>query len=242
MNLNYALRRMLPNFFTFANMFCGFAAVVSVHQQNYYTAVALIAIAAVADSLDGLMARLTKTSSKFGVELDSLADVISFGFAPAFLIYATDLHQIHPWGLLASGVFMFAGAFRLARFNVELVGFDKNYFRGLPIPTSALTLTSFVFLHTLWENSSPYTSYSSLALVIALSYLMISHIKYDTLPAITFEGLKQKPVFTAFLLISLLVTIWTEGMALFYVFTIFIVFGIFRHILSFFKRGEATHK
>ena len=237
MNSNYALRRLLPNFFTFANMFCGFIAVVAVHQQNYYIAVLLIAIAAVADSLDGLMARLTKTSSRFGVELDSLADVISFGFAPAFLIYSTELYQLHPWGLLAAGLFLFAGAFRLARFNIELVGYDKNYFKGLPIPTSALTLTSFVFLRTSWENHSPISAYTSLLLVISLAYLMVSHIKYDTLPAITIEGLKQKPVFTAFLFIALILTIATQGTALFYVFIIFIVFGIFRYIISFFKSG-----
>jgi CDP-diacylglycerol--serine O-phosphatidyltransferase len=222
---------------TFANMLGGFIAVILISQSNYILAMIFIAIATIADALDGVMARLTKTSSKFGVELDSLADVISFGFAPAFLLYTTHLIHFGNWGILAAGAYIFAGAFRLARFNVELVGFDKNYFNGLPIPTAALTVVSFELMHQLGAGSSQVSDFTSLLLVLSVAFLMISHVKYDTLPALTVEGIKRKPYFVLFLLASAIAVIASCGYATFYVFILFNIFGIIRYIFFFFKKG-----
>jgi CDP-diacylglycerol---serine O-phosphatidyltransferase len=237
MDLGYSAKRTLPNLCTFANMFGGFISVILTSQGNYIWATIFIAIAAIADALDGVMARLTKTSSKFGVELDSLGDVISFGFAPAFLMYTAHLYHFGYWGILAGGVFIFAGAFRLARFNVELVGFDKSYFKGLPIPTGALTVVSFEFMNQLGGNRSPVLDSVSLLLVLSVAFLMVSHVKYDTLPAISLEGIKRKPVFVLFLLVSAIAVIVSRGYATFYVFILFNIFGIIRYIFLFFRKG-----
>jgi len=237
MDLRYSVRRTLPNTCTFGNMFGGFVSVILASQGDYFHAIFFIAIAAIADALDGIMARLTKTSSKFGVELDSLADVISFGFAPAFLMYNAHLKQFGYWGMLVAAVYIFAGAFRLARFNVELVGFDKNYFNGLPIPTAALTIISFEFMHQINNGNPQMTDLTSLLLVLSVAFLMVSHVKYDTLPNFTLAGIKQKPVFISFLIISALTVIWSRGYATFYMFLLFILFGIMRYIFLFFRMG-----
>lgn len=122
------LKRALPNFFTFGNMASGFFSVIAAHQGDFVSAVWLIGLAAICDTLDGVAARLTKTSSQFGIELDSIADVVSFGFAPAFLMYTLELHSLGIIGMIGSAIFLIAGGFRLARFNSQLVGFDKSYF------------------------------------------------------------------------------------------------------------------
>ena len=100
--------------------------------------------AAFLDAMDGKVARFTKSSSKFGVEYDSLADVISFGFAPSFLIFSVYLKDMKMVGILISFLPLLFGSIRLARFNTQLKGFSKDYFKGLPIPIAALTLTSFI--------------------------------------------------------------------------------------------------
>ena len=135
---------VIPNLFTAMNMFCGFLSIVNTSQQKYFYAAWLIIIAAIFDALDGVMARLTNSSSELGVELDSLSDIISFGTAPAFLFYSLYLFQYEIWGILISSSLLIAGGFRLARFNIQLVGFDKKFFKGLPIPTAAIVLTSFM--------------------------------------------------------------------------------------------------
>ena len=113
-------------------------------QGQFSIAAWVIILAAVFDSLDGIMARMTRSSSQFGVELDSLADVVSFGAAPSFLVYQVYLHTIEPWGIFIAALPVVLGAIRLARFNVQLVGFDKDYFNGLPIPMQAITVCAFI--------------------------------------------------------------------------------------------------
>ena len=137
-------RSVIPNLFTATNMFCGFLSIITASNGNYNYAAWLIIVAAIFDALDGLVARLTNSSSELGVELDSLSDIVSFGAAPSFLIYATYLNKFDNVGIILSSLLLIAGGFRLARFNVQLVGFEKSFFLGLPIPTAALTITSFV--------------------------------------------------------------------------------------------------
>lgn len=222
---------VIPNLFTAMNMFCGFLSIINTSQQEYFYAAWLIIIAAIFDALDGFMARLTKSSSELGVELDSLADIVSFGTAPAFLIYSVFLFQYEVWGILISSALLIAGGFRLARFNVQLVGFEKKFFKGLPIPTAAIVLTSFIL--TFYNKNDGFSGlYAQLVipLVIILSLLMVSKIKYDTLPTISTKGLMENPVLSVFLFISLIMMIITNGKALFYIFVFILVFGIFRHI------------
>ncbi|MCL4279250.1 MAG: CDP-diacylglycerol--serine O-phosphatidyltransferase, partial [Ignavibacteriaceae bacterium] len=131
---------VIPNLFTAMNMFCGFLSIINASEGNYEYSAWLIFVAAVFDALDGLVARLTNSSSELGVELDSLSDVVSFGAAPSFLLYKTFFYSMNTWGILISALPLIAGGFRLARFNIQLVGFSKSFFLGLPIPSAALTI------------------------------------------------------------------------------------------------------
>lgn len=224
-------KSVIPNLFTAMNMFSGFLSIINAGKGEYIEAAWLIIAAAIFDALDGLVARLTKSSSELGVELDSLSDIVSFGAAPAFLIYFTALHNLEIWGLLISSLLLICGGFRLARFNIQLVGFDKEYFKGLPIPSSALTISTFVlaFYNTKTGFSEP-VSFFIIPLVLVLSVLMVSKIKYDTIPKPSFQEIKSKPFHFLFLLAAVIIMIATKGKALFYIFVFIILFGIFKHI------------
>ncbi len=222
---------VIPNLFTAMNMFCGFLSIINASQGKYSYAAWLIVIAAIFDALDGVMARLTNSSSELGVELDSLADIISFGAAPAFLIYEIQLINYNSVGVIISSLIMIAGGFRLARFNVQLVGFNKEYFKGLPIPSSAITLAAFILTYYKPGIGIEYP-YSTLTfpLVIVLSILMVSSIKYDTLPKFSLNGIKEKPFHFGFIIIAIIILLLTTGKALFFIFVFIILFGIFRHL------------
>lgn len=225
-------RSVIPNLFTAMNMFSGFVSIVYAHRGEYFDASVFIIIAAVFDALDGMMARLTKSSSEFGVELDSLSDLVSFGVAPSFLLYMTYLQNFDTMGIVLASLPMVFGGFRLARFNVQLVGFDKSYFTGLPIPSSAITIASFVMVY--FRDGAyirPFDSFV-IPLVIVLSLLMVSKVRYETLPKFTPHGIKEKPYMFLFLLAAVLAVAFTKGYALFYVFVLMILFGIFRYVYS----------
>ncbi|MFQ5583673.1 MAG: CDP-diacylglycerol--serine O-phosphatidyltransferase [Calditrichia bacterium] len=184
---------IVPNFFTMANMFCGFYSVVMAAQAGsgnrgaFIWAAWLIIAAAVLDVLDGKLARLTKSSSSFGVQYDSLADVVSFGFAPAFLAYKVFFFKWGFIGLLLSFMPLVFGSIRLARFNIRLSGFDKEYFEGLPIPAAAVTIASFViFNFRFWDTLRWSKLY--LVLLIFLSLMMISLIRYEKVPNFTLQA------------------------------------------------------
>lgn len=226
-------KQIIPNLFTAANMFCGFASIVNASEGNYLTASYLIVFAALFDALDGIMARLTKTSSKLGVELDSLADVISFGLAPSFLIYSIELNKHGFWGFFISSIFLIAGGYRLARFNTQLVGFDKSYFNGLPIPTAAITISSFIFLYINDNKIIEPFNHFILPISLLLSFLMVSKIKYDTLPKFSLQEIKEKPFHFVIIFISILILVFSQGKALFYIFSFIILFGIIRSFKNF---------
>ncbi len=231
-------RSVIPNLFTAANMFCGFLSIIIASTGNYNYAAWLIIVAAIFDALDGLVARLTNSSSELGVELDSLSDIVSFGAAPSFLIYAVYLNQFDSVGIILSSLILIAGGFRLARYNVQLVGFEKSFFLGLPIPTTALTIASFVLA---FYNDGFAKLYSDaiIPLVVILSYLMVSNIRYETIPKFSLKGIKDKPFHYIFLLVAvvLVLLMYTEG--LFYTFILMILIGIFRYIYNLFRKRAA---
>lgn len=229
---------VIPNLFTAMNMFSGFLSIVSASQGRFIYASWLIIIAGVFDALDGVMARLTRSSSELGVELDSLSDVVSFGAAPAFLIYKSYLFQFDAAGIIISSFLMLAGGFRLARFNIQLTGFDKEFFRGLPIPTSAMTIATFclAFYITPDGYSKPYTDII-IPLILVLSLLMISRIRYDSIPKFRISVIKQKPSLLLFPLAAVLLLIFFSfNRAFFFMFVFIIVFGIFRHTFYLIKK------
>jgi CDP-diacylglycerol--serine O-phosphatidyltransferase len=211
-------------------MFCGFLSIITASQGNYIYAGWLIIVAAIFDALDGLVARLTNSSSEIGVELDSLSDVVSFGAAPSFLFYATYLYHLGTIGILLSSLPLIAGGFRLAKFNVQVVGFEKSFFFGLPIPVSALTIVSFILAFYKNGYAKPYAD-MIIPLILGLSILMVSNIRYEALPKFTAKGIKEKPYHYIFLLIALILVIFMYTEGLFYTFIFMIVIGIFRHII-----------
>lgn len=234
-------RSVIPNLFTSLNMFSGFVSIVYSHERNFTDAAVFIVIAAIFDALDGVMARLTKSSSEFGVELDSLSDLVSFGVAPAFLIYQSYMSQYNIMGLIISSFLMVFGGYRLARFNVQLVGFDKSFFTGLPIPSAAITVASFVLVY--YDGHSFPKPYSDIIIpmILLLSLLMVSRIRYETLPKFSLKALKEKPYHFLFIGLASIALIVSRGKALFYVFILMILIGILRYIISYFvARTKST--
>ena len=177
----YKLRRgiyILPNIFTSLNIFCGFYAIISSIDGKFVAAAILIIIAAVFDSLDGKIARATNTTSKFGIEYDSLSDLVSFGLAPGIMMYLWALKPLGRIGWLAAFLFMVCGALRLARFNTRAGTISSDYFAGLPIPAGAcMNATIVLFCHRLGiaGNANPVLI---LVILYILAFLMVSTIKY----------------------------------------------------------------
>lgn len=220
---------VIPNLFTSLNMFCGFLSILSASEGNYIYSAWLIFTAAIFDALDGMVARLTNSSSELGVELDSLSDIVSFGAAPSFLIYKSFFYSMDTWGIIISAMPLIAGGFRLARFNVQLVGFSKSFFLGLPIPSSALTIASFVIAFY-YDGFPKAISDFITPMILVLSFLMVSNIRYETLPKISVKSIKEKPYHFIFLIVSAILVAFMHKKGLFLVFVFMIVIGIFRHL------------
>src|SRR6185436_1289744 len=168
---------LIPSLFTTGNLLCGYIAVMRSLKGDYEWAAVAIFVAALLDRLDGWVARLTGTSSDFGVQLDSIADIISFGMAPALVAYLWGLAQLpKPWSL-APFLYLAAGATRLARFNIQTAVQDRRFFIGLPIPAGACVLAACVF-YSPARLVDPFTSILVSLLVVVLGVLMVSHLRY----------------------------------------------------------------
>jgi CDP-diacylglycerol--serine O-phosphatidyltransferase len=237
-------RAVVPSLFTILNIFSGFRSIVHTSQGDYVLAAWFIRLAAAFDMLDGIMARITKSSSDFGVELDSLSDVVSFGVAPSFLVYNIHLYTMEGLGMLISAMPMIFGALRLARFNVQLVGYDKDYFKGLPIPAMAITIVSFILKYIDDTNRlAPLAASLLPAVVVILSLLMVTTIKYDTVPKFSRRGIRQHPLRFTVAIIGLTAIILTKGQALFPFFAFFIITGPLRFIVQFVQNNiRKAHK
>jgi CDP-diacylglycerol--serine O-phosphatidyltransferase len=236
-------RAVVPSLFTVLNMFSGFMSIIHASRGEYFPAAWFIILAAGFDALDGVMARITKSTSEFGVQIDSLSDVISFGAAPAFLVYRLTLYELDGLGVLISSLPMIFGGLRLARFNVQLVGFDKDHFVGLPIPASALTLASFVLNY--YREGVGLDSTASLVLpwmVVALSLLMVSKVQYDTLPRISRRAIRREPWKFVFFALAVVVVFVTGGSAIFPLFLLFIALGIIRYVVVTIKHLTHAHE
>ncbi len=183
-------KAIFPNIFTVGNLFCGFFAIASILNNDYVHGSWLIVLGAFFDSLDGWAARLTKGTSKFGMEFDSLADMITSGLAPSLLIYRLGLSGAGILGILVCFIPVFCGAFRLARFNVLSGRKYQKSFVGMPIPLYALTIASYViFNYEIWGEIR--IGLSLVPLMLLLSVLMVSTIPYRKLPNLTFGDVKR---------------------------------------------------
>ena len=143
---------LLPNAFTLGCLFCGFYAIVQAMNGNFGGAAVAIFIAMLLDTMDGRVARLTNTQSEFGAQFDSLADMVSFGAAPALIVYEWSLRGLGKLGWLAAFVYVAGAALRLARFNTNIGVVDKRYFQGMPSPTAAALVAGLVWIATDWRE------------------------------------------------------------------------------------------
>ncbi len=229
----------IPNTVTALNAFFGFVSVISAVEGNYYEAAIYIYLAAIFDLADGIVARLLKTSSDFGVQLDSLADVISFGVAPSVLLYVSYLHKFGTGGIIISSCILLFGAFRLARFNVQLKIIDKKPdFSGLPIPLSAVTVATLVISLTEGNSINAPYNYFVIPLVVILSLLMVSKIKYSAF-RINKDLLKDKPIYLGLIIVALILLFITGGQALFFILLAIVLFGPARAIYMFFFHKDS---
>ena len=160
-----------------ANMFCGYACIVYAMRGEFATAAPFIGVAIVLDMLDGRIARMTGSTSAFGIEFDSLADVISFGVAPAILSFAWGLHPLGRLGWAVGFLFVAAAAVRLARFNIQAGSQDKRYFVGMPSPAAAAVPAATVYAYP-WGFQTYADALPVLAIVIVPSLLMLSSIRF----------------------------------------------------------------
>jgi CDP-diacylglycerol--serine O-phosphatidyltransferase len=182
---------ILPSMFTLLGLLSGFYALISSIQGNYENAAWAIIAAAVFDMLDGRVARLLNAETAFGAELDSLADMVSFGVAPAALVYLWALTSYEKLGWLAAFLIVAGSALRLARFNVQLASQDKRYFQGLPTPALALLMASAVLFHGSFDASP--SSGVWLVMSVILAWLLVSNVRFLSGKDI---DLKQKRPFT----------------------------------------------
>ncbi|WP_162605113.1 CDP-diacylglycerol--serine O-phosphatidyltransferase [Geomonas oryzae] len=211
---------VLPNLFTAGSLFAGFYCMVSTVNGDYRTAALWILASSIFDGLDGKVARLTGTASKFGVEFDSLADVVSFGAAPGLLMYCWALKPFGRLGWLAGFLFLACAALRLARFNVQVETVESKRFVGLPTPAAAsmVSATVLFFYHMGWPAS--YNKLAILVLIYFLALLMVSNVKYYSFkdPSL----IKRQPFAILVLAVLLLIVIAAEPVVM--LFTIFICY------------------
>ena len=229
-------RAAVPNFFTLMNLLAGFFSLIQTAAGNLEAAAWLVVLAAFFDLLDGLMARLVGVSGEFGVELDSLSDIVSFGVAPSFLLYMFGLNQLGPmWGGLLASLPALFGAVRLAKFNsMAEAGAKSTEFTGLPIPAQAGTVVVFIltFIGRPWFDVLARPQLSVLiTLVVGLSALMVAPISFPALPQPNRVNLRTyRYRFLLFLLAMLLGVIFQE-IGLLVAAVIYLLWGLGRALL-----------
>jgi len=206
---------ILPNLFTTASLFFGFYSIIASIGGNFPKAAVAIIISCILDGLDGKIARVTNTTSKFGAEYDSLSDLIAFGMAPAILAYSWALVPFGRYGWLAAFLFVVCGALRLARFNVQIGVIDSKVFNGLAIPAAATVIATAVLFFYYLGGEGQFNHVSVLAGTVALALLMVSNVKYYSFKNLNFFS--RKPFMTFVLIIFMLTVIVLEPQIMLFV-------------------------
>lgn len=191
---------LLPNLFTTAALFAGFYAIVAAMNGQYVAAPVAIFIAMVLDGLDGRVARMTNTQSAFGAEYDSLSDMVSFGLAPALVVYSWALESLGKVGWLAAFIYAAAAALRLARFNTQVHVADKRYFQGLASPAAAAIVAGLVWISHDLGVAGESMRWVAFGVTVAAGLLMVSNIRYHSFKGLDLRG---KVPFVAILVVVL---------------------------------------
>jgi CDP-diacylglycerol--serine O-phosphatidyltransferase len=234
---------VMPSAFTLGNLFFGFWAIISAYNGNFRWAGWFIVFAGILDVLDGRIARLAKTSSRFGEELDSLIDLVSFGVAPALIMYFLEFNNAGKFAWVLCWIYVVAAAIRLARFNVISAGKPSAWFTGIPSPAAGMTLACYYpFTQTPWYRAS--LAYLDLQhqglvfLMLVLGVLMVSNVKYPKMPGFSFRTGKQGLI-TLFVLGCMVAAFIKPDAVLFPLGLAYALFGIVRGaILGLTERAE----
>ena len=233
MATNY--RGMIPGTFTMGNVVCGFVAILSAIDGKILTGAWFIILAGFLDVLDGKVARLSGGSSQFGVELDSLADFLSFGVAPAVLVYSLKLPILGDLGwVIISAVYIIAAAYRLARYNLLAETDEKKDFVGLPVPAAAMLLITYViFCYELFDG----IQYSEwlVSMIVVSALLMVSQVEYESLPD-RFDNRKAF-IRLVVIVIAAVAALWRPRLLLFPFVAIYILLGMIREFYRLFAAG-----
>jgi len=226
---------LLPNLVTTGSLFAGFYGIVATMNGKYDLAAWFIMISAVFDALDGKVARMTGTTSRFGVEYDSLADLVAFGVAPGLLMYSWALKPFGKFGWLAAFLYVVCGALRLARFNVQVNTVESRRFVGLPIPSAAAMVASCVLLFYHLGGSGTIKKVSVVVLIYILAYLMVSNHSYNSFKDP--ELVKRQPFsFLVLAIILIIVIVAQPEIMLFGIASVYAVSGPVTSLMKSFRR------
>ena len=215
---------ILPNLFTSASLFGGFYAIIASIQGRYEAAAIAIVISCVFDGLDGRIARITRTTSLFGKEYDSLSDLVAFGVAPGILAFQWALHSFGRLGWLAAFMYVICGALRLARFNVQKNTLDVNSFKGLPIPSAACFIASAILLTSALNGIEKYKPLLIIVMIYTLSFLMVSSVDYLNFKKFDIRNQKPFNVLVSIILIFLVIA-YRPKIMLFVIMLVYVLSG-----------------
>ena len=215
---------VLPNLITSGSLFAGFYSIASTYVGQFEKAAIAIIAGAILDGLDGRVARMTRTTTKFGVEYDSLADLVTFGVAPAFLVYGWALSPYGRWGWLAAFLYLVCGALRLARFNVQINTVEKGKFNGLPIPAAATFVAAMIIMYYYLGGAGGFKHVAVLLSIYVLAFLMVSTVKFNSFKDL--EPFRRRPFNTllVFLFLGLLLAAEPQVMVFLFI-SLYIVSG-----------------
>lgn len=234
-------RIVVPSFFTLMNLLCGFLAIIYVAEARLTFAAWLIVLAGLFDAMDGFMARLANATSEFGIQLDSIADIVSFGVAPGFLVYHFGLHELQFLGVIVSALSPICGAVRLARFNVEAHDVKGDFFRGLPIPAHAIMICAFYL--TFSANQEMFSNFQYgvtsvlIPVQIVVTFLMVTTIPFDKIPRFDKTSIKEHKGRYILFLGYLVAIILFQEYGLMAVFTVVIARGLILGGIKFWKQA-----
>ncbi len=229
---------ILPNLFTAGGIFSGMMSLIMSASGKFEYAAWLILLALIFDGLDGRVARLTKTTSKFGVEFDSLADIVAFGVAPAMLLYQYCGMDYGRFGMVVSGLYVVFGAIRLARFNVMTIESEPSVFIGVPIPTAAIFISILILLY---EKYSLDVYFPLLLATLFVAVLMVSNIRYPSFKKIDLEKANFIKVLVGLVVTASLIFIYPVE-ALVILISIYLFFGVARATVYFFRQLRKRSK
>jgi len=235
-----ALRRkgiyLLPNIFTLSALFCGFYAIVMSLNMRFDQATIAIFVAMVLDSMDGRVARLTNTQSEFGAQLDSLSDMVSFGAAPALVVYEWSLRGMGKLGWIAAFIYCACASLRLARFNTNIAVVDKRYFQGLPSPAAAAMVAGFIWLMDDLEFVGSDFYWTSWVITLYAGLTMVTNVPFYSFK--TLDARKSVPFIAVFLIVLFFIAVASDPPKV--LFGLFVLYGLSGYVVYFWRlfRGK----